>query len=231
VKIISWNLLHRSGATTDEIIHLINRENPDLLLMQETTDQIDTLPKRIGGHYLRDALPGRRYGLAGWSREPFLGTPLLLKLQAGVIFERVCQIVQIGEFVIANVHLSHGQVLNRLQLSRICQLLPENAAVIGDCNLVGPPLIPGFRDVGPRHATHEIEGLSLLRLDRCLVRGLICERSEVLVKGSSDHQPIAVKLALPGRANSSEEIQLPRSAIKHRALSVSPRQARHMIRV
>ena len=231
MKIISWNLLHRSGATIDEIIHLIHRENPDLLLMQETTDQVDLLPRRIGGHYLRDALPGRRHGLASWSREPFLETPSLLRLQAGVVFDRVCQIVQIGDFVIANVHLSHGQVLNRLQLSRICRLLPDRAAVIGDCNLIGPPLIPGYRDVGPRQGTHGIEGIASLRLDRCLVRGLICEDSEALLKGSSDHQPIAVKLALPETETLSEEIRVPHSAMKHRALSLSPRKARHLIRV
>lgn len=231
MKIISWNLLHRSGATIDEIVHLIHHENPDLLLMQESTDQIDSLPKRIGGYYLRDPHPGRHHGLACWSREPFLETPSLIKLQTGVVFDRVCQIVQIGGFVIANVHLSHGQVLNRLQLSRICQLLPRRAAVLGDCNLIGPPLLPDFRDVGPRQGTHCINGIASLRLDRCFVRGLDCEEAAALVKGSSDHQPIVVRLCLPKEESSAKNFPALQSIMKSRALTVSPRKARHLIRV
>jgi endonuclease/exonuclease/phosphatase (EEP) superfamily protein YafD len=231
MKIISWNLLHRSGATIDEVIQLVHRENPDLLLMQESTDQIDSLPKRIGGHYLRDPHPGRHHGLASWSREPFVEPPSLLKLQKGVIFDRICQIVQIGDFVIANVHLSHGQVLNRLQLSRICRLLPPRAAVVGDYNLIGPTLLTGFRDVGPRQGTHSIEGIGSLRLDRCLVRGIECVESEALVKGSSDHQPIAVQLSFPKGETNVETLPIAQSTMRSRALSVSPRKARHLIRV
>jgi endonuclease/exonuclease/phosphatase (EEP) superfamily protein YafD len=231
MKIISWNLLHRSGATIDEIIQLIHRESPDLLLMQESTAQIDSLPKRIGGFYLRDPHPGRHHGLASWSRAPFVEPPSLLKLKTGVIFDRICQIVQIGGFVIANVHLSHGQVLNRLQLSRICQLLPPRAAVLGDCNLIGPPLLRDFRDVGPRQGTHGIEGIGSLRLDRCFVRGLNCEASETLVRGSSDHQPIVVTLSLPQDGTEVESQPVMQSAMKSRALTVSPRKARHLIRI
>jgi endonuclease/exonuclease/phosphatase (EEP) superfamily protein YafD len=231
MKIISWNLLHRSGATIDEVIHLIHRENPDLLLMQETTDQIDTLPKKIGGHYLRDPHPGRHHGLASWSRTPFVEAPALLKLQTGIIFDRVCQIVQVDEFVIANVHLSHGQLLNRLQLARICQLLPPRAAVLGDCNLIGPPLLADFKDVGPRQGTLTIDGIASLRLDRCFVRGLLCEESEALIRGSSDHQPISVRLSLPEREKVQGGLPVVQSAMKSRALTVSPRKARRLIRV
>ncbi len=230
MKIISWNLLHRRGATIDEIIHLIHDKKPDLFLMQETTDQMDSLPHRIGGHYLRDPHPGRHHGLASWSRVPFVETPSLLKLQRGVVFRRVCQIVQIGEFVIANVHLSHGQLLNRRQLARICQLLPSRAAVLGDCNLIGPPLLPGFRDVGPRQGTLAIDGIVSLRLDRCFVRGLDCEVSEALVKGSSDHQPIVVQLSLP-EEESIDDANVARSTMKNRAQAVSRRKARHLIRI
>lgn len=231
MKIISWNLLHRSGATIDEVIQLIHRENPDLLLMQECTDQIDSLPKKIGGHYLRDPHPGRHHGLSSWSREPFMEPPALLKLQTGVIFNRVCQIVQIDDFVVANVHLSHGQLLNRLQLARICQLLPPRAAVLGDCNLIGPPLLADFEDVGPRQGTLMIDGIASLRLDRCFVRGLNCEESEALVRGSSDHQPIAVRLSLPADETLQKTLPVAQSAMKSRALTVSPRKARRLIRV
>lgn len=231
MKIISWNLLHRSGATIDEVIHLIHRENPDLLLMQETTDQIDALPKRIGGHYLRDPHPGRHHGLACWSRAPFVEAPALLKLQTGVVFDRICQIVQIDEFVIANVHLSHGQLLNRLQLARICRLLPPRAAVLGDCNLIGPPLLADFEDVGPRQGTLTIDGIASLRLDRCFVRGLLCEESEALIRGSSDHQPISVRLSLPETEEIQGGLPVAQSAMRSRALALSPRKARRLIRV
>lgn len=230
MKIISWNLLHRSGATIDEIIHLIRDEKPDLFLMQETTDQMDSLPHRIGGYYLRDPHPGRNHGLASWSREPFVEPPSLLRLQRGVIFDRVCQIVQNGDFIVANVHLSHGQLLNRRQLARICHLLPSHAAVLGDCNLIGPPLLPGFRDVGPRQGTLVIDGIASLRLDRCFVRGIHCESSKVLIKGSSDHQPIMVHLSLP-KESRIEGANTRASTMKNRAQAVSRRKARHLVRI
>ena len=69
---------------------------------------------------------------------------------------RVAQIIDFGPFTVANVHLSHGQLLNRRQLRRIAARLPHCAAVVGDYNLVGPVLLPGFSDVGPRRPTHRM---------------------------------------------------------------------------
>ncbi len=195
MKIISWNLLHRAGATLGEIEKLIALEQPDLLLMQETTDQIDVLPSLVGGHYARAPLPDRRHGLAVWSPTPLHQTPEILTLQSGLLVRRVCQIVELGHFTVANVHLSHGQLLNRRQLRRIAQILPNRAVILGDCNLIGPPMLPNFRDVGPRQPTHTAGTIIPLRLDRCFVRGLTCERAETLRKGMSDHWPIAVWLS------------------------------------
>jgi endonuclease/exonuclease/phosphatase (EEP) superfamily protein YafD len=95
---------------------------------------------------------------------------------------------------VANVHLSHGQFLNRRQLRWIAQHLPPRAAVVGDYNLVGPALLPGFRDVGPRVPTHRMKDVVPLRIDRCLVRGLDCLAASALPKGASDHRPISVHL-------------------------------------
>jgi endonuclease/exonuclease/phosphatase (EEP) superfamily protein YafD len=64
LKIISWNLLHTSGASVEQVELLIAHHRPDLLLMQEATARIDTLSTRIGGYYARIALPGRKHGLA-----------------------------------------------------------------------------------------------------------------------------------------------------------------------
>jgi len=110
------------------------------------------------------------------------------------MFERVCQLIDLGTFSVANVHLSHGQLLNRRQLRTIANSLPPRAAVLGDFNLVGPALLPGFRDVGPREPTHVAGEMLPLRIDRCLVRGLVCTGAEALSRQASDHRPIVVRL-------------------------------------
>lgn len=194
MKLVSWNLLHRNGATLDEVSRLIEAERPDLLLMQETLDSLDGLPLHVGGHYARVALPGRRHGLAAWSPDPFVKAPADLVLQPGMLVRRVCQIVETRDFAVANVHLSHGQLLNRRQLRRIAGILSFRAAIVGDCNLVGAPFLKEFRDVGPRSATHAMGRLVPLRLDRCFVRGLDCVEARLLDRGPSDHHPIQVIL-------------------------------------
>jgi endonuclease/exonuclease/phosphatase (EEP) superfamily protein YafD len=195
-KIISWNLLRTTGASLDDIARLIRREQPDLLLMQEATHHIEALTERVGGVFARAPLPGRIHGLAMWSPTPWAAPPVVVPLPSGTMFERVCQILDLGDFAVANAHLSHGQVLNRRQLRRIARALPAHAAVLGDYNLVGPALLPGFRDVGPRRPTHRMVDILPLRLDRCLVRGLLCRGADVLPRERSDHHPIVVHLAV-----------------------------------
>ncbi len=192
-KIISWNLLRLTGATIEDVVRLARHERPDLLLMQEATDAIDALPHHLGGFYARIPLPGRIHGLAAWSGKPF-PPPRVVQLPAGSMVRRVCQIVRLPEFAVANVHLSHGQLLNRRQLRHIALHLPARAAVLGDYNLVGPALLPGFRDVGPREPTHLCADVVPLRLDRCYVRGLACGHADTLDRARSDHRPIMVRL-------------------------------------
>lgn len=195
MKIISWNLLRRVGASADEIASLVEHEKPDVLLMQEATRDIDALPTLVGGHYMRRLQPGRVHGLAVWSRHRPVAAPSIVPLPQGAMFRRIGLLVDVGDFTIANVHLSHGQVLNRRQLWRIAAALPERAAVLGDFNLVGPCLLPGFRDVGPREHTHRAADMVPVRIDRCLVRGLDCLSATALPRASSDHRPIVVRLA------------------------------------
>lgn len=192
MKIISWNLLHSVGATLDEVAHLAEREQPDLLLMQEATDVMEQLAVRIGGYFARNPLPGRIHGLAAWKPSPFPQAPHQIALQPGIFVKRISQIVSLEHFAIANVHLSHGQLMNRRQLRLIARHLPPHAMIIGDCNMVGPPLLPGFRDVGERNPTHQMGKMVPLRLDRCLIRNLRCARAEILGRAGSDHRPIAV---------------------------------------
>jgi endonuclease/exonuclease/phosphatase family metal-dependent hydrolase len=196
IKIISWNLLRLVGASLDDVVRLVRHEHPDLLLMQETTERIDRLPEIVGGWYERILQPGRVHGLAYWSRVA-LPAARVIDLQRGAMFRRVSQVIDVGPFSVANVHLSHGQVLNRRQLRRVAMYLPARAAVLGDYNLVGPCLLPGFRDVGPREHTHRSMDMVPLRLDRCLVRGLVCGAVQALHTGTSDHRPIVVRLGTP----------------------------------
>jgi endonuclease/exonuclease/phosphatase (EEP) superfamily protein YafD len=194
-KIISWNLLRLRGAMLSDVVDLVERERPDLLLMQEATHEMDGLPGRLGGHYARAPLPGRIHGVAMWSRRR-LPDPIVLPLPAGALVHRVCQIIDLGEFGVANVHLSHGQVLNRRQLRTIARVLPHRAAVLGDYNLLGPALLPGFHDVGPRAPTHVMGEIVPIRIDRCLARGLVCSGARVLPRSTSDHRPILVRLTV-----------------------------------
>lgn len=199
MKLISWNLLHKDGASLVELAGLIERERPDLVMLQEATEAFAGLVGLLGGSFRREPLPGRRHGLAVWSPLPGLPPPAVVVLPAGRVVRRVCQIVSLGDIGVANVHLSHGQVLNRRQLRFISALLPPHAAIIGDMNMIGPAWLPGFHEVGPQYRTHRMSTLVPLRLDRCLVRGLTCLASSVLTRGGSDHHPISVTLAPAAR--------------------------------
>jgi len=198
MKVISWNLLRRTGAGVKDVATLIERERPDMLLMQEVTQHMDALPAMVGGHYHRLPWPGRIHGLAVWSRHNF-ATPRILPLPAsrlpGRLPRRRAQIVHLGEVAFANVHLSHGQLLNRRQLFRIAtQLRGRPSAIVGDYNAFGPILMPGFADVGPREPTHFGGDVVPFRLDRCLVHGLHCLSARTLAFGPSDHRPIVLEL-------------------------------------
>ncbi|HYB10190.1 MAG TPA: endonuclease/exonuclease/phosphatase family protein [Alphaproteobacteria bacterium] len=198
LRILSWNLLRREGAGIEDVAALIATNQPDLVLMQEATAEIDALPQRVGGYYARQPLPGRNHGLAAWSPHP-LPNPKVLRLphakrqHAG--YPRVSQILEFRGVEIANVHLSHGQLMLRRQLAHIAQTVNGHSAVIGDFNAVGNTELAGFRDVGPKQPTHLARGVMPFRLDRCIVRGLACLDAKALRRGPSDHRPILIDLA------------------------------------
>jgi len=198
MRIISWNLLRLEGAAVGDVASLLERERPDVLLMQEATQHLDALPRLVPGHYHRLPWPGRIHGLAIWSRHYF-AAPQVLPLPAsalpGRLPRRRSQIVKVGDITFANVHLSHGQLLNRRQLLRIAGALRgQPSAIIGDYNAVGPSLIPGFADVGPREPTHFGGDVVPFRLDRCLAHSLACSFAGTLDFGPSDHKPIVLEL-------------------------------------
>ena len=197
MKVISWNLLRLTGAGVEDVAALVERHHPDLLFLQEAIEEMADLPTLVGGYFFRQPLEGRIYGLAAWSPHP-LPRPDALRLPVsqvpGRVPPRVAQIVQLGDVTFANVHLSHGQFLNRWQLMHIATTLDGPAAIVGDYNAVGPIKLAGFKDVGPRQSTHSPNDIISFRLDRCMARGLRCSYARVLARGSSDHHPILLKL-------------------------------------
>ncbi|MXV44215.1 endonuclease/exonuclease/phosphatase family protein [Saccharibacter sp. 17.LH.SD] len=198
LRIVSWNLFHEDGATLEDIRLLMQMTRPDILLMQEARTMINRLPDLIGGYYNRVTLPGRVHGTACWSRLPFAAEPQLYPLPPGLIVRRFAQLlkfeIESGPFSVANVHLSHGQVLNRRQLRLIRNSLDKRAIIMGDFNIVGPALLPNFHDVGPRETTHRMLNHVPFRLDRCLVHGFSSLGARVYPRFGSDHYPIAVTL-------------------------------------
>ena len=175
--------------------------HPDLLLLQECTEDIAALPSSVGGHFFRHPMQARIYGLAAWSPHPFPQTSAIrlpASILPGRVPPRLAQLIRFHGITFANVHLSHGQFLNRFQIRHIIEQLEGPAAIIGDFNAVGPVGLQGFADIGPRKRTHRAGNIVALRLDRCIARGLSCHASEVLDKGPSDHHPMVLDMALSG---------------------------------
>jgi endonuclease/exonuclease/phosphatase family metal-dependent hydrolase len=199
LRVASWNLLRRVGAEAEDVAKLIHVHRPDLLLLQEATEEIAALPSLVGGHFFRHPMQKRIYGLAAWSPHVFPRTSAM-RLPASVlpgrVPPRIAQIVKFHGISFANVHLSHGQFLNRFQLHHIAYALEGPAVIMGDFNAVGPIRVPEFRDVGPRKRTHKASNIVSLRLDRCITRDVRCLDAEVLDRGPSDHHPILMELSV-----------------------------------
>jgi endonuclease/exonuclease/phosphatase (EEP) superfamily protein YafD len=202
LRVISWNLLCRTGAAVTDVVALIKAHHPDLLFMQEATEEIETLPSAFGGCLFLEHLHSRIYGLATWSKHALVRPytlPLPVSKIPGRMPPRIAQIVSAEGVTFANVHLSHGQLLNRRQLMRIARVLEGlncPAAIIGDYNAVGPTKLSGFTDIGPHQRTHLATNILPFRLDRCMARGLDCTAAQVLHRGPSDHHPILLNLSV-----------------------------------
>lgn len=217
MRVISWNLLRRVGASLRDVVGLVEENRPDLLLMQEATEHVTGLQAAVGGTCLRLPLPDRIYGLAAWSPHGLeTAAPVRLPVSTvpGRVPPRMAQLVRLGGVTFANVHLSHGQFLNRWQLLHVVRALEGPAAVIGDYNAVGPIRLPGFRDVGPMQPTCLASNMIALRLDRCMVRGLACDARRVLGRGPSDHHPILLELGLAAEAAQPTPRQQPRLRLR-----------------
>ena len=199
LKVISWNLLRLIGARVEDVAALIEQQRPDLLLMQEATEELHRLPALAGGHFYREPMHARVYGLAAWSPRPFApprALPLPVSTMPGAVPPRLALLVEFHGITFANVHLSHGQFLNRWQLSHAARAIEGPAVLVGDYNVVGPIRLAGFRDIGPRERTHRAGNVISVRLDRCMARGVVSTHTGVLERGPSDHHPILLELAV-----------------------------------
>lgn len=197
MKIVSWNLLYRQGAAAADIANIIEQQRPDLVLLQESTSGIHALPSHAGGRFYELPWQGKSYALAAWCADGELDVSSLelpFSRVPGKFPPRKAQIIRFQGMSIANVHLSHGQLLNRRQLRTIAKSIDGPLAIIGDFNAVGLILIRGFKDVGPKRITHVAKRIVPFRLDRCLVRDLKCTNVQVLKRGRSDHRPIVFNL-------------------------------------
>ncbi len=168
--------------------------------MQEAT-QADRGAARAWSAAISIGCPGwgASTGCAVWSPTHF-PRPVALSLPAsrlpGRLPRRRAQIIQMGEITFANVHLSHGQLLNRRQLARIAAALRgKPSAIIGDYNAVGPVILPGFPDVGPREPTHHV-GQRHAGPARPLpgAQAHLQHAVAALDFGPSDHRPIRLEL-------------------------------------
>lgn len=193
LRILSWNVLRRIGAGPEDVAELIARYRPDLVLLQEADTGMERLPELVGGSLARDAFPGRIHGPAVWSPN-LIRRPRLVRLPGGRT-RRHAQVVEVGPVTFVNVHLGHGQLTCRRQLREAAAAIPGAGAVIGDFNMIGPAVLPGFSDVGPREPTHVATDLLPVRIDRCFARGLLCRRAQALSAGRSDHRPMLLDLA------------------------------------
>ena len=204
-RLLSWNLLNRSGARAGDVADLLRLHKPDVALFQEAWEDLDRLPSLIGGSYVRRTMKGRKHGPAAWSPHPFaVAEQLELPFAGNWDFpspilkqpaRRLALVVEVLGVRVAAVHLDHGQIANRRQFRHLVRSRPDVGVIAGDFNAIGPVLAPGFADVGPRAITHMAWGIMPLRLDRCLSRAMQCTSARALDRGRSDHRPILVDLA------------------------------------
>ena len=52
LRVLSWNLMRRVGARAEDVAGLVRLHRPDLVLLQEATEDLAQLPSLVGGAFL-----------------------------------------------------------------------------------------------------------------------------------------------------------------------------------
>lgn len=112
-----------------------------------------------------------------------------------------------NNILIASVHLSLHQLVNRWQLHSVRLALEDlkkeleevkTTIICGDTNIVGPCFLKDMKDAGPRAATHRTCNIFPARLDRFFISPKSAKTtSSLLPMGKSDHHPILVSFCNP----------------------------------
>jgi len=155
LRVVSWNLLRRvvgSGGIESNVAKLVKSHHPDLLLLQECTEEISK-PALAGGRAFFSSHPmqARIYGLAAWSPHPFPQSnchPAALFHPAGTGAATAGR--RSFPFMASPspmCNLSHGQFLKSLPAATHHGADEGPAAIIGDFNAVGPVGFQGFSDI------------------------------------------------------------------------------------
>jgi endonuclease/exonuclease/phosphatase family metal-dependent hydrolase len=197
MRILSWNVLRRVGATPHDVAQLITQHSPDIVLLQEAEQHFMALPNIVGGRYEACPFLNRKDGLGAWFRSPVDAVECVKlphEAERRRMPQRVAMIIRIADRTIANLHLSHGQFLLRRQFAFVAGQIDGPAVILGDLNVVGPLQPLGWCDVGPRVVTHWAKGVVPFRLDRCFTKAWPIVKARALHRGVSDHRPIIVDL-------------------------------------
>ena len=167
--------------------------------MQEVTPAHGRAAAKVPGHYHRLPWPGRIHGLGGLEPAQFRDAahaavarlaPARPPAAAGAA--RSCRSARSLSPMSICRTASCSTAASSLRIAAALHGKPS--AIIGDYNAVGPSLIPGFADVGPREVTHFGGNVVPFRLDRCLAHSLACTFAGTLDFGPSDHKPIVLDL-------------------------------------
>src|SRR5258705_1788591 len=108
LRVVSWNLLRRVGAGAEDVAKLVKSHRPDLLLLQECTEEIVSLPSLVGGHFFRHPMQSRIYGLAAWSPHPVpqsTAIRLPYSILPGPLPPRPVSVISFTHVTISHVHL------------------------------------------------------------------------------------------------------------------------------
>jgi hypothetical protein len=191
-------LLRLEGAAVHDVAALLERERPDVLLMQKSPSTWTCCRRRCPATIT--ACPGPAASTARGLEPHNFATPHILPLPAsrcpGRLPQRRSQIVQVGRH-----HLRQ-----RPSQPRPAAQPPPAAAhrrrparqAVGDHRRLQRGRSqpdPGFADVGPREVTHFGGDVVPFRLDRCLAHCLGLHASPARsISAPSDHKPIVLDL-------------------------------------